>query len=232
MRSSLFDTSIRKRYNGSFGLHWTAIVAMAISLSLCQQFTSCAEPTGSQPALLPLSKGKVIPLSNGITTLDITGQQSEGMAILAHRENFNAHGFDVLSLYIKTVYEVSQKTIWSIIPVFDGDEDSKDFKERPTINVGGGADCFLHDFRLVRDSESGPLRLIIAERLLANEGYAGTSTVTFSFYELRYNQGNSIGRPVYYFERTGQSKAKRKYCDVEEAFKQELGFGDYRKSSR
>lgn len=35
--------------------------------------------------------GTVIPLSNGMTKLDLTGRQSESFAILAHRENFNAH---------------------------------------------------------------------------------------------------------------------------------------------
>ncbi len=170
--------------------------------------------------------GKVIPLSDGITKLDLTGQQSDGMVILAHRENFNAHSFDVLSLYIKAGYESPNAPICNLIPVFD------DNKERLTVTIGGGADCILHDFRLVRDSDRSPLRLIIADRSLGDEGFAGANAVTFSFYVLRINKEGEVGRPLYYFERTSQSKAKHKYCDVGEAFKNELGLGDYRKSLR
>jgi hypothetical protein len=34
--------------------------------------------------------------------------------------------------------------------------------------------------RIVQDSQSNPLQLIIAERSLGNEGFGGSNTVTFS----------------------------------------------------
>ena len=169
--------------------------------------------------------GRVIPLSNGITTIDLTGQQSESMIILANRENFNAHGFDVLSIYVKPDKTLADAPIWHIVPVFDDD------KERLTLTVAGGADCTLHDFRLVQDSKNNPLRLVTADRSLGDEGFTEPNVVTFSFYVLRLNEHSLIGRPLYYFERTSQSEAKRKYCDVGEALKKELGLDDYRKAS-
>jgi len=195
---------------------------IAICIIICIQVMPLAHVSAGQ---LAIESGKVVRLSNGITRIDITGKQSEGMAILANRENFNAHGFDVLSLYIKTIDRESKKPIWSIVPVFDGD------RERLQLTIGGGADCFTHDFRLLRDSNKQPLRLIVAERPLG-EGYAVADVVTFSAYILRVNKEGETGHPLYYFELIKTFKSRQKYCDVGEAFKMELGLDDYTNKSR
>lgn len=85
----------------------------------------------------------VVPLSYGITTLDLTGHGLPSMAVFARRENFNAHGFDVLTLYVNVSYGNGSPPVWQLVSVFDNKE------ERLTVSVSGGADCLLHDFRLV-----------------------------------------------------------------------------------
>jgi len=43
----------------------------------------------------------VIPLSNGLNTVLLTAAPMPARAFLAHRDNANAHGFNVLTLYIE-----------------------------------------------------------------------------------------------------------------------------------
>ena len=54
---------------------------------------------------------------------------------------------------------------------------------------------------------------------------ADTADVTFTYFSLKHNSAFDIGRPPYYFESTTSLKAKKQYCDVDEAFRQELGLG-------
>jgi len=170
-------------------------------------------------------QGEVVRVDYGISRIDLAGRRSQGMAILANRENFNAHGFDVLSLYIKDSSLPGERPIWSIVPIIDGE------KERLEITVGGGADCYLHDFRLVRKAKDQPLQLIQAHRDLG-EGFAEPGNVTFTFYELRHNKSGEIGRPIYFFEQVSTLTTEKKYCDVEEAFKVELRLKDYRDKAK
>jgi len=152
-----------------------------------------------------------IALHYGSNTIDFGAGDKPGTAVLAHRENFNAHGFDVLTVYLAD---------WQLISVFDSD------KEALLLTAGGGADCMLHDFRLVRDRD-GAVRLVVAERDFG-DGYADTAPVRFKFYALRRNTAGDVGYPTAYFQLTGRSVAKKSYCDVGEAFMEDLHIGPYR----
>ena len=141
------------------------------------------------------------------------------MAVLAHRENFNAHSFEVLTLYLKSG---PAPGTWHLVPVFDRD------RERLELTISGGADCLLHDFRLVREGKGHPLRLLVADRAL-DASFADADAVTFTSYVLRINREETPGSPRFFFERERQFPAKARYCDVGEAFRRELGLGDWRK---
>lgn len=56
--------------------------------------------------------------------------------------------------------------------------------------------------------------------------------MTFTFYELRHNKSGEIGRPLFFFEQVSTLTTERNYCDVEEAFKVELGLKDYRDKAK
>jgi len=165
-----------------------------------------------------------VPLIYGVNLVNFAGDGVAGMAVLGRRENFNAHGSDVLTLYLKPAPTQYGPNDWQLVTLFDGEE------EKLTLGAGGGADCVLHDFRLVRKSVHDQVRLLIADRDLG-EGYADSALVHFKSYELRRNSEETVGRPVYYFELVNDKVSKKPYCDVGEAFTKELGIGPYRRAA-
>jgi hypothetical protein len=165
-------------------------------------------------------RSTVIPLSFGITRMDLIGGGQPGMAVLGWRENFNAHGFDVLTLYVRVSSWKGSPSTWQIVPLFNKD------KEQTLLTVSGGGDCVLHDFRLIAARRPASVQLIVANREFG-ENYASVAEVTFDFYALRKNAQGVPGRPLYYYELTRSLKAKHTYCDVGRAFRYELGLGPY-----
>jgi hypothetical protein len=158
------------------------------------------------PAKAPRSPVK---LHNGPNKVDFAGDGSHGLVMKAHRENGNAHSFESVSFYLLV------RDVWNIVPVDPGEA------ERDALQIAGGADCVLHDFRLLVGSKDLPAELVLADRALV-DGFVEDQEVTFTFYSLvKDNEG--IG-PTYYFRKDRTESAKKRYCDVEEAFKEELQY--------
>jgi carbapenem resistance CarG-like protein len=168
-----------------------------------------------------LSGYSVVKIPYGVTNADWTGDGGNDVSVLGRRENFNAHGFDVLTLYVSGSLSEGAEPVLNLVPLFDGE------KERFEVTVAGGADCVLHDFRLLRGQKANDVLLVLADRE-PGESFAAEAEVKFATYALRVNQAHDVGRPLVYFEKTGTSVAKKHYCDVEEAFTSELGLADYR----
>ena len=76
------------------------------------------------------------------------------------------------------------------MPLFDGDD------ERQFATVSGGADCTLHDLRLLPGKSGEPMTLVVADRALG-ESYADPNSVTFTWYALRTNADGDVGYPQY-----------------------------------
>ena len=152
--------------------------------------------------------------------LDLTGRGLPSMAVLAKRDNFNAHDFDVLALYVKTSLGNRDRSILRLVPVFENE------KEQLTLYASGGADCLLHDFRLFTAPHQRKVQLVVAEREMGGN-FADAAAVTFKFYDLKENVEGIPGRPSYYFTLSHSQAAKQPYCDVGAAFKGELGLGSY-----
>ena len=145
----------------------------------------------------------------GITDVPLTQGGVQATLVRARRENFNAHSFDVLSIYVRAASGLE------LVPLWDDDEE---LHELETVE---GADCKLKTFHFF--SEPGKdLQLVIARRPLG-ESYADAADVTFIYFTLKRNTEAVPGWPRYYFERTRTTKAKRQYCDVDEALAQEAG---------
>ena len=168
----------------------------------------------------PPAAGETIPLHYGINSVVLSATGEGATVLLARRENFNAHGFDVVTLYIETREHDESPAQFTIIPIFSSGA------ERLELTAGGGADCRLNDFRLVhragRDAE-----LITASRQLGSS-YADPAVVKFEYFTLKRNASGDVGRPDFYFERQRTVMARRMYCDVNEAFDVELGLARYR----
>jgi len=162
-------------------------------------------------ALLPVLAQAAQPLAlrNGLNRVDLDGDGRADLVVIARRENGNAHGFDVATFYIDG--EHLQQ-----IPLFDGNDEAQ------FATIGGGADCLLHDLRLLPGAAGEAVRLIRADRALG-ESYADAAEITFRWYTLRRNVADQdgvleIGRPTYWFELVRTTRAARAYCDVRDAF--------------
>ena len=75
----------------------------------------------------------------------------------------------------------------------------------------------MSDIRLLLDGlvPAKPVTLVHAERAFGR--------VNFSFYALADSEGSLSDSPTYGFKRVGAASAKRLYCDVGEALREELG---------
>ncbi|MFL6536557.1 MAG: hypothetical protein ACJ8JD_00045 [Chthoniobacterales bacterium] len=183
------------------------------ALISCAAF--CGLAVAGRAAFLP-SGAELLPLKNGVTNVALGDNRL--MVMLAHRENFNAHSYETASFYIQTTAAESDPQQWQIIAI-----ETKRENERwmNAIDVSGGADCQLHTFRLLIDSASKSVYLLCADRA-PGKSYADEEAVTFTIYELRFNANGDIGPSVAFFRQLRSDKAKKKYCDVDEALKAEL----------
>jgi hypothetical protein len=164
------------------------------------------------------SKHDVVKIGNGITQVDFTGEGVQDFVVSGHRENYNAHSFDVVSFYVPVQDDAGTSKQWNIVPVMTKGS------EKEQVDVSGGADCVLHDFRLLAGHGKEAATLILADRDLG-ESFASAAKVTFTYYSLVRNPDGSPGSPTYAFEQSRVVNAKHAYCDIEEAFDRELGLG-------
>jgi hypothetical protein len=161
----------------------------------------------------------VVDLRPGVNRFRLDGASGDAVVVLGHRENFNAHGFDVATFYVQ---RPRPRPSLDLVTFWDGDEESLE------LRLSGGADCRLHDFRVLRPKGGEFPVVVLADRELG-DSYASAEIVTFRIYELRHNRDGEVGRPALWFERAATQTAVRKYCDVGEALEKELNIRDYRR---
>ena len=137
---------------------------------------------------------------------------------LLRRENFNAHGFDVLFVHSAGLSESPE--VQQLVPFFMQDGESA------SLRTHEGADCVLRDFRLTVSPESEPV-IVVAEREL-HESYVEELPVRFRELTLHRNPEGVPGRPSLYFEESRSWQSKSSYCDVGDALQRELGLADRR----
>jgi hypothetical protein len=161
----------------------------------------------------------VVKLHRGINHVDlgVTGQHAT--VVVGHRDNFNAHSFDVTTVYLSAD---SPAADLRVVGVWD------DEKESIYLTTSGGADCLLHDFRLLRSLNGAPPALVVADRpLRQGDTFASNAPVTFKFYVLMHNDMGLPGEPAYWFKLVETRDARAEYCDVGPALLRELGLAKY-----
>jgi hypothetical protein len=181
-------------------------------------FVSCAILVVGLATDHPMPR-KMVKFENGINHVDIVGDGTPSLIVSGHRENFNAHSFEVVSFYIKA--ELRDAEQWLIVPIMN--TNGQDFDEKLELNVGGGADCLLHDFRLLVRQGDAPPMLVVAKRDKGD--FVSREPVTFSYYTLVHNTDGNPGSVPYVFELSRVTTSKSNYCDVDEAMQKELGLG-------
>lgn len=184
---------------------WSAACGMVFACASALVATSAGAAEGAD----------VVRVDNGENRLTLDGQPA--LALRAWRENYNAHGFDVVTFYVRA--KDTGRASLQLVPLFQADS-----KERYELTASGGADCQLSDFRLVQDSGKRSTRLIVAERDLG-PSFADPATVHFTYYELARNADGTPGRPPLYFKAGSKVDSKQTYCDVNDAFDKELHLG-------
>jgi hypothetical protein len=169
---------------------------------------------------------KLVRLRNGMNAVDVNVDGRDDSVVVARRENFNAHGFDVTTIYIWAAADKGRELELQIVPLQSPNdaETKEDEREKLTLSTSGGADCLLEDFRLLTDAAAKTAVVITAERTMGNS-FADKQRVVFKHYRLKRNADGIPGWPLLYFERFKRHSSKERYCDVGDAFKKELGIG-------
>jgi hypothetical protein len=164
----------------------------------------------------------VLVLKNGANPVDLLGDGTKGQAFVAWRGNYNAHGFSTVAFYVLANSDRGDtKPVWQVVPFFGGRNDRDPVPE--LYHTVEGADCILSDLRVLRHDHS-PVEIVVARREFG-ESFAASAAVQFDYYKLVRNSDGIPGWPPYYFEHSRSAPAKQSYCDVNEAFEQELGLG-------
>jgi hypothetical protein len=153
-------------------------------------------------------------LKNGLNYVDFTGDGVKDLIVVAHRSNFNAHGYDAVSFYTQAALDSDNSfpEDWHIIPLTYGGQ------EHLNVLVSGGANCVLHDFRLIASTGT----VILADRDFG-EDFGDPQAVTFTYLNLVKNVDGTPGWPAFGFEVKRTLRSKASYCDVGDAFIKELG---------
>lgn len=177
----------------------------------------------TSPAAGPNDELTLVPLQNGINSVDLDADGKPEVVVVGQRENFNAHGFSVTTIYLKTAAQEGEQPQLHIVPLLQRDEDKEEEekRERLTLETRGGAECLLHDFRLLIDRPRKRAVVVTGDRDLG-KGFGDARPVVFRYYALARNKEGIPGWPVVYFESYKTTRTTKAYCDIGEAFEKEL----------
>ena len=167
-----------------------------------------------------LQHREVVPLAEGPNNVDLLGWARPGLVTKGLFNNHNAHSFDYIVFYVSYPDSESGHPRWDVVPFIT------DSRRDLGFSTHQGADCVLRDLRILKPLAPPPTAVVVvvAERDMG-DSYADSQPVNFSIYQLRTNTTMLPGEPGIYFERTRVIRSGRAYCDVEEAFRKELGLG-------
>jgi carbapenem resistance CarG-like protein len=189
---------------------------LALSLALAggipRQAWSAQAPQG-------FSAWTIVPLRNGPNDIDIDGDGRADVVFVALRDNFNAHSYDLVTFYRRGN---DDDPAWQLVP-FEG-LGMNSQPDGDSFRTHYGADCQLRGIAVLRKPASAgePITVIVGERDFGRS-YADTARVTFVVYRIARNDDRVPGSPLLYFQPDRTIVAKSKYCDVNEAFANELG---------
>jgi hypothetical protein len=163
---------------------------------------------------------RVVKLRNGLNAVDLDGDKHSDLVVMAHRENYNAHSYDLFTFYVDNPADRDHPLN---LVVFT---DSSGVQNAESFGTSNGADCVVADLRLLQP-RTGPDLLVVGRRDFG-ESYADSMPVTFIVYSLAISDEGVFGIPPYQFTPDRTIRSRARYCDVGDAFRAELGLGEYR----
>jgi len=170
----------------------------------------------AQAPTSPFSQMEVLQIGEGPNALELNGAAPTDLILRGWVENYNAHGFHYFTFFVQYPDSEDGRTRWALVPFVTAERMDQG------LSTSGGADCQLHDLRVLRP-RTGPraVTILVADRDLGRS-YADSERVVFSVYELQQNLAGTPGVPGIAFYRTRTIVARARYCDVNEAFAAEL----------
>ena len=201
--------------------HTAFFAFIASATSVQAQATS---PSSSAPSA-PFANKVVVRLLDGPNRVDINGDGKPDLVLLAWLDNGNAHGRDIVTFYLAYTQAPPIIRAWLVVPLYD----SSSTNNAPDFRTSMGADCILRDIRVLRPKGQvkAPVQLVTAERDFG-QTYVDSMPVTFTVYRFVADTPNFAGSPPYYFQAFRTIRSHGKYCDVNDAFRDELGLAQYR----
>jgi len=164
----------------------------------------------------PFAQMEVLSVHEGPNAIELNGASPTDLVVRGWVENYNAHGFHFVTFFIQYPDSEDGRTRWDLVPFVTGERTERG------LTTSGGADCRLHDLRVLRPrSRPRAVTIVVADRDLGRS-YADSERVVFSVYELRQNLTGTPGTPGIAFYRTRTIVARARYCDVNDAFAAEL----------
>jgi hypothetical protein len=196
---------VRHRQDMPYLRPLTAVVALVLA--------------ASPASAIDLHDYAVVKVHRGINHIDLGVRGQHATVVVGHRDNFNAHSVDVTSVYLSAR---SPAAGLGIVGVWN------DLQESLYLTTSGGADCLLHDFRLLRSPTGAPPALVVADRpLRPGDTFGSNAPVAFEFYVLMHNDIGLPGQPAYWFKLVETRNTQAEYCDVGAALFRELGLPKY-----
>ena len=107
---------------------------------MLRSLTLAAALAATSAYSMDLGGYSTVRLHGGLNNLSIAFAKRPISVVIGHRENFNAHSFDVVTIYLSNG---KPSEGLDVVGIWDNG------KEAMTEFVSGGADCLLHDFRLL-----------------------------------------------------------------------------------
>jgi hypothetical protein len=193
------------------------LIAIALIALSCRQRTPNADSVRA-----PAPVNGPVTLRNGPNNIALLGDSTPGLAFVSWRGNYNAHGFSVVTFSIRNPSDLSDfSSIWQNVPFFGGPYDGDTGRE--IFRTSEGADCTLGDLRVIQHVNA-PVEVVVASRQ-PGASFADTAAVRFDYYKVVHNREGSVGWPPTHFQFVRSVPARHGYCDVNQAFNNELHLG-------
>ena len=172
------------------------------------------------PARERLFSPHLVTLESGVTRVDLNGDGVMDMVTKSRVDIGNAHNSSVYRFLLRLEAPYFSEVTWVVVPIqFPGEDEAW-----PETSTTEGASCILRDIRLLVDKQGKESRttLIVANRDFG-ESFADEEDVTFNVFRFETDHQSNPGSPTFYFRHVTTIAGKSKHCDINQAFKEELG---------
>ena len=88
---------------------WLLLITLVILITAASAISAVPDQTKA-------FKGcEVIGLRNGVNEIEINGDGLKDLIVIRWRENYNAHGFDIVTFYLQFKSDVRPKDKWRLV---------------------------------------------------------------------------------------------------------------------